>query len=194
MSTDTGYDPFAMDDVDADAVGSGGFSPLPEGGYKVRITEVIVQNDRGSTEMKCEVLDAIDQTMLARSHTEYLSWPSREYSEVRNRIVKEHLLAWCYAAKTTSPDEIKARQQRREGFDAGWLEAAVGHDVLLYIKQSKYEDQNGNEKTSAKAEGRVWALDNPKGSGIPGWVGKPSNGNGQQSNQGDSSSSFDDLV
>ena len=173
MSSDfatTEYDAFTMDDVDPDAPGSGSGAKLPEGGYCATITEVIVQNKRSSTEIKCEVVNAADASLLGRSHTEFLSWPSGDYSEIRNRICKEQLLAWCYAAKTTSPDEIRARQQTRQGFDTAWLDAMVGRQVLMVIKHSSYEDKNGDQKTSAKAEGRVWSLDNPRGKGIPGWV------------------------
>lgn len=160
---------FAMDDVDADKVGSGGAGQLPEGGYCVGIREVVLQNERGSTEVKLEVVAAKDQELIGRTHTEYLSWPSGEYSDVRNRICKEHLLGWCYAAKTTSPEEIKARQQARQGFDPGWLNAMVGKFALVFVKPDSYE-KDGTKKTVMKIEGRVWAIDNPKGKGIPGWV------------------------
>ena len=164
------YDAFEMDDVDPDAPGSGSGAKLPEDNYCVTITEVILQNKRSSTEIKCEVVNAADANVLGRTHTEFLSWPSGDYSDIRNRICKEQLLAWCYAAKTTSPEEIRARQQTRQGFDTKWLDAMVGRQVLMVIKHDSYEDSNGNQKTSAKAEGRVWSLDNPKGKGIPGWV------------------------
>ena len=164
------YDAFTMDDVDPDAPGSGSGAKLPEGGYCVTITEVILQNKRSSTEIKCEVVNAADANLLGRSHTEFLSWPHGNYSEVRERICKEQLLAWCYAAKTTSPDEIRARKQARQGFDPAWLDAMVGRRVLMVVKHDSYQDASGNAKTSAKAEGRVWSLDNPKGKGIPGWA------------------------
>ena len=168
--TEVPFDAFAMDDVDADRPGSGGGGQLPEGGYKFVVTEVVVQNERGSTQIECEVLDAKDVALVGRKHVEYLKWPKAEYSEVGNRIAKEQLLAWCYAAKTTSAEEIKARQQARQGFDSGWLEAMVGRQLLGYVKHDTYQDAAGNDKQSAKCEGRVWALDNPKGKGIPGWI------------------------
>jgi hypothetical protein len=161
---------FAMDDIDPDKPGSGGGGQLPEGGYCVAITEVVLQNERGSTEVKCEVVAAKDQNLIGRTHTEYLKWPKREYTEVGNRIAKEQLLAWCYAAKTTNPAEIKARQQARQGFSSAWLEAMVGMHALVYIKHDSYTDANGTDKTSSKVDGRVWAIDNPKGKGIPGWI------------------------
>jgi hypothetical protein len=162
---------FAMDDIDPDKPGSGGGGgQLPEGGYCVAITEVVLKNERGSTEVKCEVVAAKDQALVGRPHTEYLKWPKSEYSEVGNRIAKEQLLAWCYAAKTTSPTEIKARQQARQGFDAAWLVAMVGRYALVFIKHESYTDNAGAAKTSSKVDGRVWALDNPKGKGIPGWI------------------------
>jgi hypothetical protein len=161
---------FAMDDIDPDKPGSGGGGQLPEGGYCVAITEVVLQNERGSTEVKCEVVAAKDQNLIGRTHTEYLKWTTREYTEVGNRIAKEQLLAWCYAAKTTNPAEIKARQQARQGFSSAWLEAMVGMHALVYIKHDSYTDANGTDKTSSKVDGRVWAIDNPKGKGIPGWI------------------------
>jgi len=164
---------FAMDDVDADKPGSGGGGGLPEGGYCVGITEVVLQNERGSTEVKCEVVAAKDQGLLGRTHTEYLKWPQPSYSDIGNRIAKEQLLAWCYAAKTTNPTEIKARQQARQGFSPAWLEAMVGKFVLIFVKPDSYTDANGNEKHPMKVDGRVWAIDNPKGKGIPGWVDVP---------------------
>jgi len=169
---------FAMDDVDADKPGSGGGGGLPEGGYCVGITEVVLQNERGSTEVKCEVVAAKDQGLLGRTHTEYLKWPQPSYSDIGNRIAKEQLLAWCYAAKTTNPTEIKARQQARQGFSPAWLEAMVGKFVLIFVKPDSYTDANGNEKHPMKVDGRVWAIDNPKGKGIPGWVDV--SGQGQQ--------------
>lgn len=164
------YDPFTMDDIDADKPGSGGGGKLPEGGYRFLVTEVIVQNEKGSTQVECEVVSAKDANLIGRKHTEYLKWPKAEYTEVGNRIAKEQLLAWCYATKTTSPDEIKARQQARQGFDASWLAAMVGRQLLGVIKCDTYTNAAGDEKTSAKLEGRVWAPDNPKGKGIPGWI------------------------
>lgn len=161
---------FPMDDIDPDKPGSGGGGQLPEGGYCVAITEVVLQNERGSTEVKYEVVAAKDANLIGRTATEYLKWPKAEYSDVGNRIAKEQLLAWCYAAKTTNPAEIKARQQARQGFSSAWLEAMVGRHALIYIKHDSYEDASGNTKTSAKVDGRVWALDNPKGKGIPGWI------------------------
>jgi len=171
MSTDVPFDVFTMDDVDADRPGSGGGGRLPEGGYKLLITEMVVQNERGSTQIECEVLDAKDENLIGRKHVEWLKWPKAEYSEVGNRIAKEQLLAWCYAAKTTNADEIKARQAARQGFDTAWLESMLGRPVLGVVKHEAYVDAAGADKTSAKIEGRVWAVDNPKGRGIPGWVG-----------------------
>jgi len=175
---------FGFDDVDPDAPGSRGGGRLPEGGYKFAITEVIVQNDKGSTEIECEVLAAKDSNLVGRKHKEYLSWPDGQHSADYNRIKKEQLLAWCYAAKTTSPEEIKARQQARQGFSTAWLEAMVGRQVLGFVKEDTYTSNSGSEKTSAKCEGRVWAIDNPKGKGIPGWIdtGKPAGGNGTGGN------------
>ncbi len=171
---------FDFDDVDPNAPGSrGGRERLPEGGYKLCITEVIVQNEKGSTQVECEVLAANGPALIGRKHVEYLSWPDGTKTGdnwvTANRIRKEQLLAWCYAAKTTTPEEIKARQQARQGFNPAWLEAMVGRHVLGFVKQEAYTDNAGSEKTSAKIEGRVWATDNPKGKGLPGWVdtGKP---------------------
>jgi hypothetical protein len=170
------FDAFAMDDVDPDRPGSGGGGhKLPEGGYLVMITEVIVQNDRGSTQIELEVLGAKDASMVARNHTEYMPWPDAEHSPEYNRIKKEQLLAWCYATKATSPEEVKQRQQARQGFNPAWLEAMVGRQVLVFVKEGSYQDDTGNDKTSNKIEGRVWALDNPKGKGIPGWVDTSTN-------------------
>jgi len=167
------FDAFTMDDVDADRPGSGGGGRLPEGGYKFLVVEVIVQDERGSTKVECEVLDAKDTNLIGRKHNEYLRWPKPDGSEVGNRIAKEQLLAWCYACKTTSPEGIKARQQARQGFDTKWLEAMVGRQCLGFVRVETYQDNAGNDKTSAKAEGRVWAIDNPKGKGIPGWIDSP---------------------
>ncbi len=143
----------------------------------------IVQNERGSTQIECEVVAAKDDALIGRTHTEYLKWPKAEYSETGNRIAKEQLLAWCFAAKTTSPEEIKARQQARQGFDAGWLSQMVGRHVLGFVKIEQYTSStDGSEKSTAKCEGRVWSIDNPKGKGIPGWVdvaGQPIQGAGQ---------------
>jgi hypothetical protein len=165
------FDNFDFDDVDPDAPGSfGGGSRLPEGGYKFAITEVVVQTDKGSTQIECEVVQAKDEKLIGRKHMEFLSWPATGNGEVRNRICKEHLLAWCYAAKTTNAEEIKARQQARQGFNPAWLEAMVGREVLGFVKVESYTGKDGSDKTSAKCEGRVWALDNPKGKGIPGWL------------------------
>ena len=171
-TTDAPFDDgsgFAMDDIDPDKPGSGG-GKLPEGSYCVCITEVVLKNERGSTEVKCEVVAAKDQNLLGRTHTEYLRWPKADGSDVGNRIAKEQLIAWCYAAKTTSPAEIKARQQARQGFDPAWLEAMVGRFALVIVKYDPYTDASGVEKAPAKIDGRVWAVDNPKGKGIPGWV------------------------
>lgn len=175
------FDAFEMDDVDAEAPGSrGGGGFLPEGGYKFLITEVIVQNERGSTKIECEVLEAKDTGLVGHKYSEFLNWPSQDMSADANRIRKEQLLAWCYAAKTTSAEEIKARQQARKGFDSTWLEGMVGRSVLGFVKAEKaYTDKSGNEKTPLRISGRVWALDNPKGKGIPGWIGVASPAAGQ---------------
>ena len=167
------FDAFSMDDVDPDRPGSGGGGQLPEGGYRFLITEVVLQNERGSTEVKCEVTQAKDQGLIGRTHTEFLRWPKPEHSDVGNRIAKEQLLAWCYAAKTTNAEIIKTRQKTGQGFDSMWLEAMLGAPVLGFVKHDTYTDNSGNEKTSSKIEGRVWAIDNPKGKGIPGWVESP---------------------
>ena len=157
------FDAFTMDDVDADRPGSGGGSRLPEGGYKFLVIEVVVQNERGSTQVECEVLAAKDENLIGRTHKEYLRWPKADGSEVGNRIAKEQLLAWCYACKTTSAEEIKQRQQAQQGFDVAWLEAMAGRQCLGFVKEETYQDDDGNDKTSFKCDGRVWALDNPKG-------------------------------
>ena len=164
---------FDFDDIDPDAPGSkGGGAKLPEGGYKFAITEVILKNKNGSTQVECEVLDAKDVALVGKKHIEYLPWPEAGQGEVYNRIKKEQLLAWCYAAKTTNAEEVKARQQARQGFVPAWLENMAGRNVLGFVKQEMYQDKNtGADKVSAKCEGRVWSLDNPKGKGIPGWVG-----------------------
>jgi len=168
-------DDFSFDDVDPDAPGSfGGGGKLPEGGYRFSIVEVIVKNEKDSTQIECEVICAKDAALVGRKHYEYLAWPDGEHSPEYNRIKKEQLLAWCYAAKTTSPEEIKARQQARQGFSPTWLKAMVGRQVLGFIKQDAYTNAAGDEKTSAKCEGRVWAVDNPKGRGLPGYEGPAS--------------------
>lgn len=180
---------FAMDDVDADKPGTGGGGGLPEGDYCVAITEVIVQNAKGSTEVKLEVLKCADESLIGRAHTEYLGWPNATYEDSANRIRKEDLLAWCYAAKTTSPAEIKARQQARQGFDSSWLTAMVGKYVIVTVKPAKpYTDKQTGEQKSGfrKIEGMVWALDNPKAKGKPGWIdisGQQQAAAGQQSSQ-----------
>ena len=163
------FDAFAMDDVDPDRPGSGG-DRLPEGGYQFLVTEIVVRNERGSTQVECEVLAAKDENLIGRKHIEYLRWPKADGSEVGNRIAKEQLLAWCYACKTTSAEEIKARQQARQGFDTKWLEAMVGRKCLGYTKEESYQDNAGNNKTSTKCDGRVWAIDDPKRRDIPGWI------------------------
>jgi hypothetical protein len=200
-----GFDAFDFDDVDPDRPGSGGGGMLPEGGYRFVVTEVTPKNDRGSTQIECEVLAAKDTNLIGRKHVEYLNWPDSEHSPEYNRIKKEQLLAWCYATKTTSAEEIKQRQQARQGFDPNWLNAMVGRQCLGYVKVENYQDKAGNDKTSAKCDGRVWALDNPKGKGIPGWVapggfalpppsphGQVSTSHGQPSTQ--SGGVFDGLV
>ena len=199
MSTDVPYDAFTMEDVDADKPGTGGGSQLPEGGYKFVVTEVVVQNERGSTQIECEVVEAKDANLVGRKHVEYLKWPKAEYSDVGNRIAKEQLLAWCYAAKTTSAEDIKARQQARQGFETIWLEAMLGVELLGFVKHETYQDGAGTDKTSSKCEGRVWALDNPKGKGIPGWVGTPAAGQttapaAAAPEQPPTTNAFDDLV
>jgi len=162
------FDAFTFNDVDPDRPGGGGGGGyLPEGGYHFMVTEVTVKNERGSTQIECEILAAKDPALVGRRHTEYLKWPDGKHSVEYNRIKKEQLLAWCYAAKTTSADEVKARQQARQGFESKWLEAMLGREVLGYMKLEKY----GEGKTWCKCEGRVWAMDNPKGKGIPGWAG-----------------------
>ncbi|HUT88023.1 MAG TPA: hypothetical protein VMY37_00875 [Thermoguttaceae bacterium] len=178
MSSDSvPFDVFTMDDVDADQVGTGGGSRLPEGGYLVAVTEVVVQDKRGDTQVECEVMEAKDENLIGRKHREYLKWPKVHYQETGNRIAKEQLLAWCYAAKTTNAEEIKARQAARQGFDPAWLERMLGYHVLVKVEHESYKDKvTGEPKTSAKIEARVWAVDDPKGKGIPGWVdaGPPS--------------------
>ncbi len=167
------FDAFEMDDLDPDRPGSGGGGRLPEGGYKFQVTEVILQNEKGSTQVECEVIEAKDKNLIGRKRVEYLRWPKPEYSNVGNRIAKEQLLAWCYACKTTSPEEVKARQRARQGFDTRWLEAMVGRQLLGYVKLEEYADASGTAKTSAKCEGRVWAIDDPKHKEIPGWIPAP---------------------
>lgn len=168
---------FAMDDVDPDKPGTGGGGGgLPEGDYCVAITEVIVQNAKGSTEVKLEVVQAADENLIGKTHTEYLGWPNANYQDTANRIRKEDLIAWCYAAKTTSPEEIKDRQQSRKGFDSSWLSAMVGKYVIVTVKPGKpYPDPNDPTGKKIKIgfrkiEGSVWALDNPKAMGKPGWI------------------------
>lgn len=179
FGNDVPFDPmnFDFEDIDPEKPGSGGGGQLPEGGYCVTITEVNLQNERGSTEVKYEVVLADDASLVGRGQTEYLKWPKAEYTEVGNRIAKEQLLAWCYAAGTTNAAEIKARQAAKQGFSTAWLEAMVGRSVLIYIKHDSYTANDGSQKSSSKVDGRVWALDNPKGKGIPGWVDV---GQGQQ--------------
>lgn len=170
MGAEVPFDPFTMDDIDPDRPGSGGGGRLPEGGYRLAVTEVIVKNERGSTQIECEVVAAKDENMLGRKHTEYLTWPDAEHSPEYNKIKKEQLLAWCYAAKTTSPEEIRQRQAAKQGFDIRWLESMLGRQVLAFIKIDKWKGNDGEEKSAAKIDGRVWAVDNPKGKDIPGYV------------------------
>lgn len=177
MSTGMGpdsFDSFDFEGMDPDAPGSfGGGGGLPDGGYRFKVVEVIVRNERGSTQIECEVLEAKDTDLVGRQHKEYLAWPDAEHEADYNRIKKEQLLAWCYAAKTTSPEEIKARQQARQGFDSRWLEAMVGRQVLAFVKMGKsYTSKRTGGEVAGRPEisGRVWALDNPKGKGIPGWI------------------------
>jgi hypothetical protein len=165
------FDAFSMDDVDADKPGTGGGSMLPEGAYLMLITEVILKNERGSTQVECEVMAAKDDALVGKTHKEFLKHPDGKHSEVYDRIAKEHLLAGCYAAKTTSAAEVKARQQARKGFDPTWLTSMVGRQVLANVKHDTYTNDAGNEKTAAKIEGYVLAVDNPKGKGMPGWSG-----------------------
>jgi len=176
---------FPMDDIDPDKPGSGGGGGgLPEGDYCVSITEVIAKNEKSSTVVKLEVVQAADASLVGRPHTEYLGWPSTEYAEVANRIRKEDLLAWCYAAKTVTPEIIRARQQARKGFDVAWLEAMVGRYVIVTVKPAKpYTDSATGEQKAGfrKIEGHVWSLDNPKAKGKPGWVDVPPAG--QQTQQ-----------
>ena len=179
MSSDNfeNFDAFEMDDVDPDRPGSfGGKEMLPEGGYCIMVTAVVVQNEKGSTQIECEVLHAKDAALIGRTHTEYLNWPDGDHTADYNRIKKEQLLAWCYAAKTTSAEEVKQLQQARKGFNPDWLNAMVGRKCLIFVKIDKWVDKNtGADKTAAKVEGRVWAMDNPKGKGIPGWIGSDPN-------------------
>ena len=162
------FDAFTFDDVDPDRPGSGGGGGyLPEGGYHFMVTAVTVKNERGSTQIECEVLAAKDPALVGRKHVEYLNWPDDNHSVDYNRVKKEQLLAWCYAGKTTSPKEVEDRKQARQGFLPQWLEGILGRQVLGYVKLDKYTGADGSEKTSCKCEGRVWALDNPKGKGIP---------------------------
>jgi hypothetical protein len=180
------FNAFALDDVDPDRPGSGGGGRLPGGGYKFRVVEVVVQDDKGRTLATCEVLDAKDKNLIGRRHIEKMRWPKPDGSEVGNRIAKEILLAWCYATKTTSAEIITARQQARQGFDPSWLDAMVGRELLGFVKEEAYTGTDGSDQTSAKCEGRVWAVDNPKGKGIPGWIGSPSPaaGSGAATNAG----------
>lgn len=171
MGMDSFDNSWDFDDIDPEKPGSvGGAAKLPEGGYCFMIIEVIVQNEKGSTQIECEVVDAKDTNLIGRKHIEYLQWPDSQHGETYNRIKKEQLLAWCYAAKTTSAEIIKQRQQARQGFDPAWLSSMVGRRVLGFVKTETYTGADSSEKTSAKCEGRVWALDNPKGRGIPGWI------------------------
>ena len=166
MSTDgSSFDSFDFDDVDPDKVGSG--SILPEGGYRAVVTSVTVQNDNGSTTVECEIKCAKEPRYVGKKHFEFLRWPKPDGSEVGNRIAKEQLLAWCFATKTTTPAEIKQRQQARQGFNPAWLEAMVGRDVLIFLKHEEYKG-----KISAKADGKVWAVDNLRGKNIPGFEGQ----------------------
>ena len=174
FAPDDNFDAFSFDDIDPDKPGSGGGGGLPEGSYCFAITEITPKTDDHDPKVTVEVAAAEDTNLVGRTATEYLGWPRSDLGEVANRIRKEQLLAWCYAAKTTSPEIIKARQQARQGFDAAWLEAMVGKYVLAVVKKEKaYADKTTGEMKGGvytKIDGRVWALDNPKGKGIPGWV------------------------
>lgn len=170
MGAEVPFDPFTMDDIDPDRPGSVGGGRLPEGGYRFAITEIIVKNERGSTQIECEVVDAKNQNLIGRKHTEYQGWPDAEHSAEFNKIKKEQLLAWCYAAKTTSPEEIRQRQAAKQGFDIHWLESMLGRQVLAFVKIDKWKGSDGEEKAAAKIDGRVWAIDNPKGKDIPGYA------------------------
>ncbi len=184
---------FDFDDVDPDKPGSGGGgAKLPEGGYCLLVTAVVVQNDKGRTEIDAEVLVAKDAALVGRTHKEYLNWPQPGYSDDGKRISKENLLAWCYAAETTTAEEVKRLQQERKGFNPAWLEKMVGKRVLAFVKSDEYEG-----KPQAKIEGRVWAMTNPKGERIPGYL-PPTHGHieepKEKSKPADAPFSEDDLV
>jgi len=168
---------FAMDDVDPDNIASGGGGKLPEGEYRLSVTEVILQNDRGSIQLECEVVAATDNNHVGRKHFEYLRWPTTTDKD-GGATAKRIILAWCYATKTTNADEIKARQQAKQGFDSRWLETMTGRDVLAFVKASEYEG-----KPQSKIQGNVWAIDDPKRSKMPGWAGTAQQQTQQQQTQ-----------
>jgi hypothetical protein len=127
--------------------------------------EVIPRNDRGSIQIECEVTAAKDAGCIGRKHLEYLNWPSPNHKD-SGAAAKNIILAWCYATKVTSPEEIKRRQQARQGFDGAWLDSLVGRDVLGFVKASEYEG-----KLQAKIQGNVWAIDDSRHAKMPGWAG-----------------------
>jgi len=161
---DAAFDAFAFDDVDPDAPGSKSGGKLPEGTYKFTITEVELHNEHGNISVECEVADAEDVSTVGRKHFEYVRWPGANDKD-GGKTAKEIILAWCYAAKTTSAEVIKARQKAGQGFDTAWLEQMVGRSVIGFVKAGEYEG-----KPQAKINGNVWALDNPKAKGKPGWI------------------------
>ena len=159
------FDAFTMDDVDADNVVSAGGGKLPEGSYGLLITEVVLKDQYGNTTVECEVVLAKNAALVGKKHYEYLRWPAATDKD-GGATAKRILLGWCYAAKTTSPEEIKARQQARQGFNAAWLESMVGRQVLAFVKAEEYEG-----KQKAKIQGNVWALDDPKGKRVADEIG-----------------------
>jgi hypothetical protein len=174
------FDAFDFDEVDPSAPGSrGGGDFLPGGGYCLLITEANPRGEYGKAEIGCEVIAAKDESLIGRGHREFLQWPSPTHKD-GGRTAAHIMLAWPYAAHTSSEEKVRAQQQLpkddpQRAFENAvppWLEAMVGCKVLAYVKCETYDSKNtGEKKESSKIEGRVWALDNPKGKGIPGWVG-----------------------
>ena len=159
MSQGDSFDSFGFDDVDPDAPGSrGGRERLPEGGYLFAITDVIVQNEKGSTQIECEVLFAKDGNLVGRKHVEYLPWPDSRHGQDYNRI-KKILLRGATRPKPLRR-EIR-RGSRPVGVQSG-VARSDGRPAGPGIRQvDTYTGNDGNEKTSASAR-VVSALDNPR--------------------------------
>jgi len=170
------YDAFSLDNIEPDEIGKGGGLLLPAGGYLFSITEVILRRDGGGAcAVECEVINTENASLLGRKHMEFLNWPSSDHAD-GGKTAGSIMLAWCCATKTVTVDELKARKVARQGFKTQWLEAMTGRHVLGIVKESEYQGSK-----QSKINGRVMAVDDPKGKGIPGWVDAGQAGQQQQS-------------